>query len=193
MVSFFGFGRTPSTGPRHSRLQEDQEDELDAAFGGEADDEEGDARELDANGEVRISIDERSPLHRITSTDGRPGDVVDDGAPPVYDSALTDAAANPPLHPSSPLQSSWRDRLTSSLRYGRLATADPDGEVNPHSRLAHHPFGSGMRNDGVFANLVAKPEAPRPGRGAEYAGGDDNGEKEVPPVRLSPFHDVSFA
>lgn len=44
-------------------------------------------------------------------------------------------------------------------------------------------FGGGQGNDGVFANLSAKPDRTT-GNGAEYVGGEDgNGDDEVLPVR----------
>lgn len=48
-------------------------------------------------------------------------------------------------------------------------------------------FGGGQGNDGVFANLSAKPDGMRRGEG-EYVGGDDSGsgdKDEVPPVSLA--------
>lgn len=68
--------------------------------------------------------------------------------------------------------------FTGLARYGRLSTADPD------VRYARASSGA---NDGVFANLSAKPEArPRNADGSvDWVGGDDEGNsKEVPPVRF---------
>ena len=55
--------------------------------------------------------------------------------------------------------------------------------TNPSTRI----FGGGQGNDGVFANLSAKPDGSSPG-GADFVGGvDDEGrdKDEVLPVRLS--------
>lgn len=48
-------------------------------------------------------------------------------------------------------------------------------------------FGGGQSNDGVFANLAAKPEGARRYGGGEFVGGDDAGgdKDEVPPVSYS--------
>ncbi|KAK4705747.1 hypothetical protein P7C70_g440, partial [Phenoliferia sp. Uapishka_3] len=46
-------------------------------------------------------------------------------------------------------------------------------------------FGGGQGNDGVFANLSAKPDGGRRGEGPEFVGGDDGGDgdkDEVPPA-----------
>lgn len=61
-------------------------------------------------------------------------------------------------------------------RYGRIRSQDPDGQSAASVRGA---------NDGVFANLSAKPEATsRTSNGnVDWVGGDDEGNnKEVPPV-----------
>lgn len=53
--------------------------------------------------------------------------------------------------------------------------------TNPSTRI----FGGGQGNDGVFANLSAKPDGSRPG-GGDFVGGDDDGggdKDEVLPVR----------
>lgn len=71
--------------------------------------------------------------------------------------------------------------LASISRYGRLAQSDPDH----HAASAFSGRQAGMANDGVFANLSAKPERrPRTQEGdIDYVGGDDeNGSKEAPPV-----------
>ncbi|KAL8283227.1 hypothetical protein RQP46_006005 [Phenoliferia psychrophenolica] len=52
---------------------------------------------------------------------------------------------------------------------------------NPNART----FGGGQGNDGVFANLSAKPDGGRRGEGPEFVGGDDGGggdKDEVPPA-----------
>lgn len=57
----------------------------------------------------------------------------------------------------------------------------------PAPRAPAGTYGGGQANDGVFANLSAKPEGyARPDGTVEYVGGDDAyGDKdEVPPVRL---------
>lgn len=68
--------------------------------------------------------------------------------------------------------------ISSLARYGRLSTSDPD------TRFARYSRGT---NDGVFANLSAKPEArARTADGQiDWVGGDDEASsKEVPPVGL---------
>lgn len=92
--------------------------------------------------------------------------------PPMTSSALS-AARNRTL----------RARLanaTNSLfgRYNPLATSDPDAPAGGRTLTGPN------RNDGVFANLTAKPERRREDR-QEWVGGDDEGNgKEMPPVSL---------
>ena len=201
---------------RHARLaaSSDQDDELDAAFAGPDDrrnSHDDTTQERTALVESRSSVSsENSPAHDDAPTDPlrRPYDPPpasqphsDDVVPqpqspaPRYEFLNPSARLPPPrpyeappaMPPSEPRRLSWRDRITSTLRYGRLATGDPDS--NPHSHLSiHHPYGSGLGNDGVFANLSAKPEPVRrdANGGLEFVGGDEEGSnKETPPVSFA--------
>jgi hypothetical protein len=60
--------------------------------------------------------------------------------------------------------------------------AAPATTIPPGTRV----FGGGQGNDGVFANLSAKPDGMQ-GNGRDYVGGDDGGDKdEVLPVSFIP-------
>lgn len=64
--------------------------------------------------------------------------------------------------------------------YARIPTVESSASSRPHVR------GSGMENDGVFANVMAKPSAPRTVQdesGNVYVMPEE-AQKEAPPVRL---------
>ena len=91
-----------------------------------------------------------------------------------------------PAAPRQPAGRSWRDRLSSALALGTRYDALGSGHAFTPGSLTPRggpPVGTGLGNDGVFANLVAKPER-RQGDGIEYVGGDDDGTntKEMPPT-----------
>lgn len=97
-----------------------------------------------------------------------------------------------------------RDRFLPSALYNRISTSEDDRHVVPDGGASHalpnvhlplpargpppapasgaatpnRTVGGGVQNDGVFANLSAKPDRNRAGAGGqiEYVGGDDDGE-----------------
>jgi hypothetical protein len=200
-LSFF---RRNATAARHSPLAQTElaadHDELEAAFAnGDDDDDDVDARPsrhpLCSPADIRINVagddsdPDDDPLRRTAGPSSSPA------SPPLqsggYDfdsdrfSARQSTSAPRPL---SPLPSA----LPSAAPRTGLARFLPVGlapfryaRLSPRSSSA--TYGGGLGNDGVFANLNAKPERIRR-RNAdgtiEYVGGDDEaeGNKEAPPV-----------
>lgn len=198
MTSFF---RRTQSGSHQPLNQQDQDDELDAAFQEDAPNDNSSSRRYD-----NLSSDSTSsqtPLTAASNDDYPPVNSAHSDSTSRYNfetspmedhtsvpSSTVDFPSHHHHHATSTTLSahrnqSLRDRIAQATnkilgRYNPLSTQDPD----------HHHTVGGRRvmsgpgyNDGVFANLAAKPERRRQPNAPEYVGGDDEvGNKEAPPV-----------
>ncbi|KAH8929152.1 hypothetical protein BT69DRAFT_1346122 [Atractiella rhizophila] len=129
-----------------------------------------------------LSLDASTINNRHAGTSAR-GEVATNSIPGAYD-------FEPPVQmpTSTSARASFRDRFrlpfarNGSRGYSRLETREPGSEGRP--------LGGGQQNDGVFGNLMAKPEGVRRADGTvDYVGGDDEDRKE----EVLPSYDNALA
>jgi hypothetical protein len=204
-LSLFGRG---SSGPRHAPLAQSERaadhDELEAAFANEDDDDDDVQPSASAAAhDVHIDLnsleeDVDDPLGRAAGPSSSPDSPSPQQGGYDFDSdPFSSRQSTSAPRPLSPLPSA----LPSSPPRTGLARflptrLGPFGYSSLPPRGASSTYGGGLGNDGVFANLNAKPERVRrqfADGTLEYVGGDDEGEgnKEAPPVRSPCFFALS--